>query len=143
MPATRRFLLGLLVVSGFATAAHADQGTLPPERTQGTVTYVTGGIGKDESDAMKRAASNYSLVIDMSSPGGPSARAQYVADVRVDIRDQQGAMVLSLTTDGPILLANLPPGRYSVSATKNGASQQRDIVVGSGARPRVMFSFPE
>ena len=72
-----------------------------------------------------------------------SPRAEYVADVRIDIRDQQGKTVLSIISDGPILLANLPPGRYTVSAAKNGASQQRSIIVGSGARPRVMFSFPE
>jgi len=143
MSATRRFLLGLVVVSGFAAAAHAED-TLPPERTQGTVTYVTGGIGKDESDAMKRAASHYSLVIDMSSPASPAGpRAQYVSDVKIDIRDQKGAMVLGLTSDGPILLANLPPGRYTINAEKNGKSQQRNVVVGTGSRPRVTFSFPE
>ncbi len=141
MSATRRFLLGLLVIGGFAAAAHADEGTLPAERSQGSVTYVTGGIGKDESDAMKQAASRYSLVIEMSSPAGP--RAEYVADVKIDIRDQRGATVLSTTSDGPMLLANLPPGRYTINADKNGKSQQRNIVVGSGARPRVKFSFPE
>jgi hypothetical protein len=140
MPATRRFLLGLVVLS-FAAAAHADEGTLPPERSQGSVTYVSGGIGKDESDAMKQAASRYSLAIEMASPASP--RAEYVADVKIDIRDQRGATVLNTISDGPILLANLPPGRYTVNATKNGASQQRNIVVGSGARQRVLFSFPE
>ena len=141
MRAIRRFLLGLLVIGGFASAAHADEGTLPPERTQGSVTYVTGGIGKDESDAMKQAASRYSLAIEMSSPASP--RAEYVADVRIDIRDQQGKTVLSIISDGPILLANLPPGRYTINADKNGKSQQRNIVVGSGDRRRVKFSFPE
>jgi hypothetical protein len=141
MPVTRRFLLGLVVLSAFAAAALADEGTLPPQRSQGSVTYVSGGIGKDESDAMKEAASRYSLAIEMASPASP--RAEYVADVKIDIRDQRGATVLSTISDGPILLANLPPGRYTVNATKNGASQQRDIVVGSGARPRVMFSFSE
>jgi hypothetical protein len=140
MPATRRFLFGLVVIS-LAAAAHADEGALPAERSQGSVTYVSGGIGKDESDAMKQAASRYSLAIEMSSPAGP--RAEYVADVKIDIRDQRGATVLNTISDGPLLLANLPPGRYTVNATKNGASQRRDIVVGSGARPRVMFSFPE
>ena len=52
-------------------------------------------------------------------------------------------MVLGLTSDGPILLANLPPGRYTINAEKNGKSQQRNVVVGSGSRPRVAFSFPE
>jgi hypothetical protein len=141
MPATRRSLLGLVVLSAFAASALADEGVLPPERSQGSVTYVSGGIGKDESDAMKQAASRYSLAIEMASPASP--RAQYVADVKIEIRDQRGTTVLSTTSDGPILLANLPPGRYTVNATKNGASQQRSIVVGSGARPRVMFSFPE
>jgi hypothetical protein len=140
MSATRRFLLGLLVIGGFA-AAHADEGTLPAERSQGSVTYVTGGIGKDESDAMKQAASRYSLAIEMSSPAGP--RAEYVADVKIDIRDQQGKTVLSTTSDGPILLANLPPGRYTINADKNGMSQHLNIVVGPSARPRVKFSFPE
>ena len=141
MPTTRRFLLGLLVIGGFAAAAHADEGTLPAERSQGSVTYVTGGIGKDESDAMKQAASRYSLAIEMSSPAGP--RAEYVADVKIDIRDQQGKTVLSTTSDGPILLAKLPPGRYTVNASKNGTSQQRDIVVGSSGPVRATFSFPE
>ena len=141
MPATRQSLLGLVVLCAFAAAALAAEDALPPERSQGSVTYVSGGIGQDESDAMKAAASRYSLAIEMAAPASP--RAQYVADVKIEIRDQRGATVLSTISDGPILLANLRPGRYTVNATKNGASQQRDIVVGSGARPRVMFSFPE
>ena len=141
MPATRRILFGLVALSAFAASALADEVTLPPERSQGSVTYVSGGIGKDESDAMKQAASRYSLAIEMASPASP--RAQYVADVKIDIRDQRGATVLSTISDGPMLLANLPPGRYTVTAAKSGTSQQRSIVVGSGARPRVMFSFPE
>lgn len=140
MRATRRFLLGMVVIS-FAAAAHADEGSLPPERSQGAVTYVSGGIGKDESDAMKQAAPRFSLAIEMASPASP--RAQYVADVKIDIRDQHGATVLSTVSDGPMLLANLPPGRYTVNAAKNGASQQRNIVVGSGKPVRAVFSFPE
>lgn len=141
MPATRRILFGLVALSAFAASALADEVTLPPERSQGSVTYVSGGIGKDESDAMKQAASRYSLAIEMAAPASP--RAQYVADVKIDIRDQRGATVLSTMSDGPMLLANLPPGRYTVTAAKSGTSQQRSIVIGSGARPRVMFSFAE
>jgi hypothetical protein len=141
MPATRRILFGLVALSTFAASALADEVTLPAERNQGSVTYISGGIGKDESDAMKQAASRYSLAIEMASPASP--RAQYVADVKIDIRDQRGATVLSTISDGPMLLANLPPGRYTVTAAKGGTSQQRSIVVGSGTRPRVMFSFPE
>src|ERR1700716_1468140 len=102
MPATRKVLLGLAMMGALATAARADEGTLPPERSQGSVTYMSGGIGKDESDAMKQAASRYSLSTEMSSPAAP--RAEYVSDVKIDIRDQRGTTVLSTTSDGPILL---------------------------------------
>jgi hypothetical protein len=70
-------------------------------------------------------------------------RAQYVSDVKIDIRDRQGTAVLSAASDGPFFLANLPPGRYTVTATRNGKPQQRAVVVSSGAHPRLMFSFPE
>jgi hypothetical protein len=140
MPVIRQFVLGLLAI-GVLASARADEGALPAQRSQGSVTYISGGIGKDESDAMKQAASRYSLSIEMSSPAGP--RAEYVSDVKIDIRDQRGASVLSTNTDGPILLANLPPGRYTINASKGGKSQQRDIVVGAGARPTVKFSFSE
>lgn len=136
----RRFLSGMVAIGAFAAVAHADDGVLPPERSQGAVTYISGGIGKDESEAMKQAASRYSLSIEMASAG---PRAQYVSDVKIDIRDQKGTTVLSVTSDGPFLLANLPPGRYTVNAAKNGKSQQRDIVVAPGAHPRAMFSFQE
>ena len=88
MLSIRRFLLGLVTVGLSAAAAHADQGTLPLERSQGSVTYISGGIGSDEADAMKQAASRYSLSIEMSAPAGP--RAEYVSDVQIDIRDQRG-----------------------------------------------------
>ena len=95
----------------------------------------------DSSTAMKQAAPRYSLSIEMASTATP--RAQYVSDVKIDIRDQKGAAVLSVTSDGPFLLANLPPGRYTVSAIRNGASQQRTVTIGAAAHQRVMFSFPQ
>jgi len=141
MRRVQRLFIGLAVAIGaFSAAARADD-AMPAERTQGSVTYVSGGIGKDESTALKQAASRYSLSIEMASTASP--RAQYVSDVKIDIRDQKGATVLNVTSDGPFLLANLPPGRYTVSAARNGSSQQRAIVIGPGAHQRVMFSFKE
>ena len=106
------------------------------------MTYVSGGIGKDESDAMKQAASRYSLSIEMSSPAGP--RAEYVSDVKIDIRDQQEQTVISITSDGPILLAQSAAGplydqRRQGRYSRNNATSS----VGSGVRPSVKFSFAE
>lgn len=136
-----QLILGPALLCGMVSAAHADEGTLPAERSQGSVTFISGGIGSDESEAMKRAASRYSLSIEMASPATP--RAEYVSDVRIDIRDQRGKSVLSTISDGPLLLANLPPGQYTVDATRNGSVQQRKVTIGAGTHLRVMFSFPQ
>ncbi len=140
MATTLRFLSGAALLCAVIAAAHADDGALPPERTQGSVTFISGGIGSDESEAMKRAATRYSLSIELASTG---PRAEYVSDVKIDIRDQRGNTVLSTTSEGPFLLANLSPGQYTVDATRNGSSQQRKVVIGGKAHARVTFSFPK
>jgi hypothetical protein len=139
MTSTLRLLFSLIFVGVLSTVAHADDGAIPPEKSQGSVTFVSGGIGKDESE-MKRAASRYSMSIEMASTA--SGRAEYVSDVKVDIRDSRGTTVLSTTGEGPFLLVNLPPGQYTVTAARNGKSQERKVAAGGGAHPRVMFSFP-
>ncbi len=141
MAMTLRILCGSVLLFGLIGGTSADDGALPPERTQGSVTFISGGIGSDEAEAMKRAASRYSLSIEMASPAGP--RAEYVSDVKIDIRDQRGSTVLSTTSDGPFLLANLPPGQYTIDATRDGSVQQRKVAIGAGAHPRVVFSFPK
>jgi hypothetical protein len=133
---------GLIIIAAFAVSTvRADGGFLPPERTQGSVTFVNGGIGQDESEAMKQAASRYSLAIELASTASP--RAEYLSDVQIDVRDQKGAAIFSAGSLGPLLLANLPAGRYVVTATRNGKSQKRDVVVGPGAHAKLSFAFPE
>ena len=61
--------------------------------------------------------------------------------MRVDIRNEQGQSLISTTTDGPILLAALPPGRYTINAQVHGVSQEKTVSVGSGQTQRVLFEF--
>lgn len=48
--------VGTLALAGFLNAAQA---ALPAVQHQGSVQYVSGGIGLDESEAMKAAAKDY------------------------------------------------------------------------------------
>ena len=125
--------------TGTASAYGVDLGTLPPESIQGDVKYITGGVGSDEAEAMRQAASRYPLAIELAARASP--RAAYVANVTIDIRDTHGRTVLSTTTDGPFLLASLPPGRYTINAQLEGQSQQKTVAIGNGAHQHVMFEF--
>src|SRR5512146_3358400 len=89
---------------------------LPPEHQQGAVAYRTGGIGEDESRAMREAARQYPLTLEFVSRTGEE-RGGYLADVDVSIKDNHGRQVLQAKAAGPFLLARLPAGQYMVTAS--------------------------
>ena len=78
------------------------QGSLPRG-----IDYVTGGVTKDEAD-------------------------EFAALVQVRIVDQRGGVVLEVPAADPILLVNVPPGRYTIEATLDGQSKRHTVNVGSG-----------
>jgi len=123
----------------FAGILSTVQAGLPPVQRQGAVEYVSGGIGLDESEAMKAAAKDYPLALTFAAQR--NGTADYVANVGVSIQDAQGKSVLQATSEGPYMLVKLPAGRYKVSATYNGAAQEREVSVQGGATARAVFEW--
>lgn len=120
------------VVSGVPLgAAHAQ---MPATQTQNDVQYLVGGIGLDESEAIKAAMKDYSLALIFAQPqeGG----AAYLSDVLVRIEDAAGKSVLDVKPDGPYLLVMLPPGSYKVTASSGGNSQDKTLNVQAGKTTR-------
>ncbi|MDS4041462.1 MAG: hypothetical protein RKP20_09825 [Candidatus Competibacter sp.] len=94
---------------------------LPAAQSQNGITFVTGGIGKPEANAMKAAAKRYDLMLVFADREG-----HYLADVNVKIKDTKGNTVLDIVSD-PILLADLPAGRYIVRAEVDGKSLAKTL----------------
>ena len=111
---------------------------LPAERTWGTVTYLTGGIGSDESAAMIAARAQYPLALEFVHKATP--RDQYLGAVDVTIEDSSGE-VLHATSDGPFLFARLPTGKYIVRAEDEGRVQTRHVRVTPGGHQHVVFEW--
>ena len=134
-----RVATGLMLVSLIMSlpAFAALAGTLPPEQTQGPVTYVSGGIGQDEAQAFAAAAMQYPLALEFSIKHTP--RAEYTANVHVTVTDAQGQRVLDTRSDGPFLLAKLPAGRYIVTAERQQQPLTRTVHVATHKPTHVMF----
>ena len=128
-------LVAASVFSGTALAIPIQN--LPPEETQGAVTYRTGGIGQSEAAAMQQAEKNYPLSLEFAERAGP--KNWFLANVEVTIKDQHGNPALRTFADGPYLLARLPDGRYTVTATDNGRSETRQITVAAGKPDHLFF----
>jgi len=125
--AAARFVLAsaLIVGSGLMGVAQAQ---LPPTQTAQGVEYITGGFGSDEATAFKEAKSRYPLALTFAATGDDGS-TPYVAEVKVEITDEQGNSVLSLPSVGPYLLAELQPGSYTVQATYLGQTQTQQVNV--------------
>jgi len=116
----------------------ATTSPLPQTHRQGDVTYVAGGVGQGEAQAMKQAAVRYPL--DLLFTAGK--RGEYLADVHVAVKNQAGHTVLDVVADGPMLFAQLPAGRYHVKAEYEGHSMRRDIRVTTQGGHWVDFNWP-
>jgi hypothetical protein len=129
-----------IIVTGLGAAGPAlgtDMSSLPPIKVQGVVSYVTGGIGEDEAAAFRDAARTYPLEMLFARKARP--KDQFLADVRVSVRDRSGNSLLETTAEGPFLLARLPAGKYRLEAEYLGERKHQTVEIRSGAHRRAVF----
>lgn len=113
---------------------------LPAEVKQGSVRYVTGGVGADAAAAFKQAAAKYPLELLFAQKAAPND--VYLAGVKVTVR-QSGKVLLNADSGGPFLLAHLPPGKYQVEASSEGVTKQQTVDIQPGRHQRVVFVWNE
>lgn len=122
----RKFLTAVLVsVLAFPLAAAAQPAGVPDAKSANGIKYVAGGVGKSESQAMFKEAARYPLSLVFS--GGKDRH--FVADVRVLVKDAAGKTVFETTAAAPIMLVDLPAGKYTVEAQYRGKTQQQGAEV--------------
>ncbi len=120
-------LRALLLALGCSLAGAGTMAQTPELQTAGSVQYRCGGIGVDESQAMRSAMKDYPLALLFAAAGG-----DYQADISVQLT---GASEASFTAGGPVCLLKLPEGRYTVKATtKDGREKSQSVEVGKSSK---------
>lgn len=94
---------------------------LQPQEQNG-ITYLSGGIGLDESEAFKQIT-GYNLHMTFSA----GAQDKYLSNVDVVIQAADGRSVATLNQVGPIVYVKLPPDQYSIIARQNGQEQRGSV----------------
>jgi hypothetical protein len=102
-----------IVLLAFSSAARAAD-----------VPYVSGGAGFDERAELLAKEKEYNLKIVVAETNG-----DYLAGVQIVIESAKKEQVLDATMDGPILLAKLPPGTYTIRATSNDQKLTRTVTI--------------
>lgn len=117
-------------------AAEPDMSAVAPV-TVGDVTYLSGGIGKSESVAMRGSAKNYALEIVFVEKSG--TLEEYLSEVKLQIQDSSKNSVLDIDTEGPYFLANLPQGKYLVSADYKGEVKTQLVTISKKKHAKLVF----
>lgn len=102
---------------------------MPAMKSQGSARFVCGGIGLDESTAMRAAMKDHPLSLLFARAGG-----EYMADVNVKITGASGASALAVRAAGPVCLIDLPAGKYTVEATSGGVTKREAVTLGTSPK---------
>jgi hypothetical protein len=97
---------------------------------QNAVSYINGGVGLDEQNAMRALRADYNLRLTFAT----RQSGAYRSDVQLDIADAKGGSVLSVANTGPMFFAKLPPGPYRISASAEGKAFKRSVRIGNAPK---------
>jgi hypothetical protein len=101
------------------------------------VPYVSGGVDADARAELLAQESEYNLKIITAEKSG-----DYLADVRIVIERAGKERMLDIAMEGPILLARLPPGTYTIRATSGRDTITRTVSIPAQGRRQAVFSWP-
>jgi len=105
---------------------------------QGNVTYISGGVGLDEQNALKADAHEYDLAISNSNRAG-----QFTTGTALTIDTTGGRSILQVSKTGPLFYAQLPPGNYVIHAMNEGQQRTREVRVGRTASADIHLIWPQ
>ena len=112
-------------------ALHSDSA-----RTNASVPAISGGVSLNARDNMRTQErdANIKLVFALNT-------GNYISDVHVKVVNSKGEVVIDDTSNGPWMLAKLPSGSYTATATFNGKVVTQRFSAGSGLRT-AQFRWP-
>ena len=125
-------------------ALGVTMGTVYAQPAPAGVAVRSGGASDEQFQVLTQAAAGYSLRLLFAAKGSGA----YLADVDVTLRSMPGgATVVEHRSQGPLMLAALPPGRYEMTARYTDvvpgspASVTRTIVVPATGQASVVVQF--
>ncbi len=95
---------------------------------RGGVPVISGGVGSDSEQYLKSQESSFNLKFVCALQNG-----DYIAGAAITVTDEAGKQLVDTTADGPIFMARLPAGKYTVVLNYQGQTQTRRVMVRAGA----------
>ncbi len=99
--------------------------------------FISGGIGQGEIASLDAERSRYSLKVVTAA----RVTGAFLAEVSVRVKNAEGRAVFERKLDGPVLLIDLPLGRFTVEASFRGEQHEKVTTIHAGDRHEMFFYF--
>ncbi len=129
--------IGLVALAATLLATGGMALAQPQVQHVNGVAFVSGGVGDESMSQLAEMEKQFNLKFFLVGKSGT-----YLSDIGIAITDVKDKGVLLTTSEGPVLLVNLPTGTYSVKATKNGDMVEQKLSVTSGQLRTIYLRFP-
>jgi hypothetical protein len=128
--------LSSVALAASVSNAHAAEPVAAMSSDDATV--LTGGIGGREREQLLDVAPRYELVASFARHGDGAM----LSNVDVTVTSESLKEPIEITTDGPLFLASLPAGRYTVTARLPGwKTRVREVEVQRWHNQRLYITF--
>ncbi len=115
------------------------QANLPEIQSRSNLSCMMGGIGADETEAMRKEAKKWPLNVEFTEQQGKAY--PWVSGVQLQIINQAGKVIFNETCNGPFFLAKLSPGKYQLIATYEGVAKKKSVLIEEGKPSKVSFTW--
>jgi hypothetical protein len=128
-------LIHILTFSFWVLAGSAAWGQIPPTQYSQSISYITGGVGEEESSAILAEAKQWPLLLELSQL--ENGRGIWIFGSQIKILNAKNVIIFDAKADGPYMLINLGAGDYAIQASYQGVEQKRAISIKAGQTQKI------
>lgn len=111
---------------------------IPDTQYSKGISYISGGVGEGESQAILAEAKQWPLLLELSQL--ENGRGVWIFGAKVKILNAQNQVIFDAQSDGPYMLINLSSGQYQIEASYQGVLQKKSLSF-QGSTPQKLAIF--
>jgi hypothetical protein len=103
---------------------------IPQTQYSQSISYITGGVGEEESSAILAEAKQWPLLLELSQL--ENGRGVWIFGSQIKVLNSKNMLIFDAKAEGPYMLINLAAGDYVIQASYQGVEQKRSISIKAG-----------
>ncbi len=130
-----RFYTKYFLAPAFVACCSAAHAQIPDTQYSQGISYISGGVGEEESQAILGEAKQWPLLLELSQL--ENGRGIWIFGASIRIQNAKYQTIFDAQADGPYILINLPLGDYLIEATYQGVVQKKSVSVKSATPQKI------